>query len=87
MQEKDELLQNGFEQLRNEAYEVFNANGLLPDDVLICECFSVSAGDIRQYFSDKQLFTLDNLTKKFCMGTGCKSCFVNKKDWFNKIFE
>ena len=64
-----------------------SANSLLPNDFLICECFSVNAGDIRQYIGDKQLFTLDNLSKKFCMGTGCKSCINNKSDWFNKIFE
>ncbi len=86
MQENDGSFKEGFEQLRNEAYEVLGEICLLPDDFLICECFSVNAGDIRNHFSERKEFTLDDLTKEFCMGTGCRSCFKNSNDWIEKIF-
>jgi NAD(P)H-nitrite reductase large subunit len=86
MQDKGGSSKEGFDQLRNEAYEVLNANCLLPDDFLVCECFSVSVGDIRERFKVAEKITLVALTTEFCMGTGCKTCFKNKEDWVNKIY-
>ena len=56
----------------------------LDDDVLICECFCVSVGDIRSVCSTN--VDLDLLKEKFNMGGGCQSCLKRKEDWINKIF-
>lgn len=56
----------------------------LDDDTLICECFCVSVGDIRETCLTK--VDLDLLKDQFHMGQGCQSCFKNKDSWINKIF-
>jgi NAD(P)H-nitrite reductase large subunit len=56
----------------------------LDDDCLICECFCVSAGDIRE-FCYKEV-DLDLLQNQLSLGKGCQSCLKNKDSWINKIF-
>lgn len=56
----------------------------LEDDHLICECFCVSAGDIRQLCVDK--VDLDLIQSEFGLGQSCGNCLKNKDSWINKIF-
>ena len=56
----------------------------LEDDHLICECFCVSAGDIRQLCIDK--VDLDLVQTEFNLGHSCGTCLKNKNSWINKIF-
>ena len=56
----------------------------LEDGVLICECFCVSAGDIRELCTSS--VDLDLLKDHFNMGQGCQTCIKNKNSWINKIF-
>lgn len=56
----------------------------LDDETLICECFCVSAGDIRNLCTDS--VDLDLLKDRFNMGQGCQTCIKNKDTWINKIF-
>ena len=55
----------------------------LDDNVLICECFCVSAGDIRSLQQSEIDF--DSLKTKFNLGAGCGSCLKTKEDWVDKI--
>jgi NAD(P)H-nitrite reductase large subunit len=56
----------------------------LDDDVLICECFCVNVGDIRETGLTK--IDLAFLNEKFHMGQGCQSCIKNKDSWIDKVF-
>ena len=56
----------------------------LKDEVLICECFCVSAGDLRELCTKSVDFDL--LKDQFNMGQGCQTCIKNKEDWINNIF-
>ncbi len=56
----------------------------LEDEALICECFCVSAGDIRSLGTTS--VDLEILKDHFNMGQGCQSCIKNKDTWINKIF-
>jgi NAD(P)H-nitrite reductase large subunit len=56
----------------------------LDDEVLICECFCVSALDIRERCTSS--VDLDLLNDHFNMGQGCQTCIKNKETWINKIF-
>ena len=56
----------------------------LDDDTLICECFCVSAGDIREVCSG--YVDLDLLKARFNFGGGCQTCLKNKDSWINRIF-
>jgi NAD(P)H-nitrite reductase large subunit len=56
----------------------------LEDEILICECFCVSAGDIRKICS--QEVDLQLLQVRFNLGQGCHSCLKNSDNWVNKIF-
>ena len=56
----------------------------LDDETLICECFCVSAKDIRDVCLAK--VDLDLLEDQFSMGQGCRSCIKQKDSWINKIF-
>ena len=56
----------------------------LEDETLICECFCVNAGDIRNVCTSS--VNLDQLSDRFNMGQGCQSCIKNKENWINKIF-
>jgi len=58
----------------------------LADDVLICECFCVSAFDIRQVCATNQVVDLVTLQENFNLGLGCQSCLKNLESWSSKIF-
>jgi bacterioferritin-associated ferredoxin len=57
---------------------------LLQDEVLVCECFSVSAQDIRSVCNLE--VDLKLLKDKFGFGEGCTSCLKLKDQWIDKIF-
>lgn len=59
-------------------------NKKLDDETLICECFCVSAGDIRQVCESQ--VDLDLLKQELSLGQGCQSCLKNKDSWVNRIF-
>jgi NAD(P)H-nitrite reductase large subunit len=56
----------------------------LDDESLICECFCVSAGDIRQVCESK--VDLEKLQTELNLGNGCQSCLKNKDKWLDNIF-
>jgi len=58
----------------------------LDHDVLICECFCVSAGDIRQFCGNSKEVDLKALEVNFGLGQGCKSCLKASNEWIEKIF-
>ena len=55
----------------------------LDDDCLICECFCVSAKDIRDLGLEN--LELDILQKRLSLGSGCQSCLKSKDDWIARI--
>lgn len=72
-------------------HQIENVDELIPrpeekldDETLICECFCVSALDIRETCTN--FVDLDLLKKRFNLGEGCQSCLKNKDTWINKIF-
>jgi NAD(P)H-nitrite reductase large subunit len=71
------LIDNVDELLSSEA-------GKLDDEALICECFCVNAGDIRERCSGA--VDLELLKRELSLGEGCQSCIKSKEAWINKIF-
>ena len=59
---------------------------LLDDDFLICECFCVSAGDIRDACADDKCFELKKVQDYYSLGLGCQGCMREIDNWANKIF-
>lgn len=59
----------------------------LPGDYLICECFCVSADDIRSLGPSDHGVDLVKLEKIFGLGQGCGTCIKRKDEWIEKIFE
>jgi len=57
----------------------------LPDDALVCECYCVSALDIRQSLSPEQSIDLEVLREKFGLGSGCGRCLIEKETWVKQI--
>lgn len=74
-----------FIQQIDEIGDLLSLNDLLDDDFLICECFCVSARDIRDLFHETRSIDLVALAEAYGMGQGCKSC-LKRNDWVNKIF-
>lgn len=58
----------------------------LIDEALICECFCVNAGDIRQSCGKIQKVDLLTLRTNYNLGTGCQGCLKRIDDWVDKIF-
>jgi NAD(P)H-nitrite reductase large subunit len=58
----------------------------LADDFLICECFCVSAGDIREICANLGHFDLQTVQDNFSLGHGCQSCLKDIDSWAQKIF-
>jgi NAD(P)H-nitrite reductase large subunit len=56
----------------------------LEDETLICECFCVSAGDIRKTCLNE--VDLELLQNRFNLGHGCQGCLKSIDSWSNKIF-
>lgn len=59
---------------------------LLEDDVLICECFCVSVGDIREVCGETKLVDIEKLQQLFHFSQGCGTCIQRKNEWFDLIF-
>jgi hypothetical protein len=55
----------------------------LGEEDLICECFCVSAGMIRDVCPEQ--IDLTFLSKKLNLGLGCRDCLKNKEDWIRRI--
>jgi hypothetical protein len=55
----------------------------LGEEELICECFCVSAGMIREVCPDQ--IDLTFLREKLNLGLGCQSCLKRKEDWISRI--
>ena len=74
-QYKDLLLKYG---------ELLEQRKFLKDEDLICECFLISAGDIRQSLS-RERNLIEDLPmwcfKNSDLGHGCGSCIKNQSDW------
>ena len=58
----------------------------LEDDFLICECFCVSAGDIREVCTEIQKVDLNLVQEKTNLGHGCQGCIRRIDNWLTKIF-
>jgi NAD(P)H-nitrite reductase large subunit len=58
----------------------------LDDDVLICECFCVNTGDIREVCQSLKAFDLKTVQESFNLGLGCQGCLKKIDTWVNKIF-
>lgn len=83
MNEEDELDLYELEVLRAGERKDF-----IEDEVLICECMCISAGDIRKFFNENQIVNvdLDALKREFGLGSGCSSCVKTFSQWKEKIF-
>ncbi len=58
----------------------------LADEILICECFCVSVGDIREACSNQGHVDLETLKAQFSLGQGCQSCLKEFDSWSKQIF-
>lgn len=68
----------------NEAMEASSEwkDPTLSDDVLICECYCVSAGDIRAAALEKGgEIDVEYLQQRFQLGMGCGSCLSVVNKW------
>jgi bacterioferritin-associated ferredoxin len=54
------------------------------EDTLICECYCISANEVRDYFAQDSEVTLEKVLNAFPIGKGCGSCMKNKT-WFDNI--
>jgi hypothetical protein len=63
---------------------IFRPPDKLDDGFLICECFCVSVGDIRDLCQTATDLTL--IQQKLNLGQGCQLCLKSKDDWMNNIF-
>ena len=58
----------------------------LDDDFLICECFCVSAGDIRMACGPTGKVNLEIIQHDLHLGQGCQGCLRRLDTWIDKIF-
>ncbi len=58
----------------------------LDDEVLICECFCVSVGDIRTTCQSEGAFDLTKVQDTFSFGRGCSECLKKIDSWVHNIF-
>jgi NAD(P)H-nitrite reductase large subunit len=66
--------------------ELIPSTEKLDDDVLICECFCVDVGDIREVCQSLKAFDLKTVQNSFNLGHGCQGCIKKIDTWVNKIF-
>ena len=59
---------------------------VLSDDFLICECFCVSAGDIRTACESQGKVDLELIQNQLNLGSGCQGCLRRIDSWIGKIF-
>lgn len=69
----------------DELDELLQPSPKLDDELLICECFCVSVGDIRK-FSEGSKVDLEALGNSLGLGHGCQTCLKRSDDWIEKIF-
>ena len=84
MDEEDELDYFELEILRAGERKDF-----IDDEVLICECMCISAGEIRRFLSENQLADVDleTLKRELNLGRGCGSCMKRFSQWKEKIYK
>ncbi len=70
----------------NELIERQDSLEKLDDETLICECFCVNVGDIRNACMQDQVVDIELLSATFSLGLGCQSCVKRKDYWINRIF-
>lgn len=58
----------------------------LEDEALICECFCVSAGDIREVCASIGRFDLELVQNNLKLGHGCQSCLRSIESWQSRLF-
>ncbi len=66
--------------------ELISSTEKLDDEVLICECFFVNVGDIREVCHSLQAFDLKTVQDNFNLGHGCQSCLKQIDTWAFNIF-
>ncbi len=66
--------------------ELISTTEKLDDDVLICECFCVNVGDIKEVCHSIKTFDLKTVQDSFSLGHGCQGCLKRIDTWVNKIF-
>jgi NAD(P)H-nitrite reductase large subunit len=66
--------------------ELTSSTELLTDETLICECFCVNVGDIREACHLLGAFDLKTVQGEFNLGHGCKGCLKQIDSWVNKLF-
>lgn len=66
--------------------ELIPSTEKLDDDVLICECFCVNVGDIREACHSLKVLDIKTVQNSFNLGRGCQGCLKNIDTWVNKIF-
>jgi NAD(P)H-nitrite reductase large subunit len=59
---------------------------VLNDDFLICECFCVSARDIRTACESQGKVDLELVQNQLSLGQGCQGCIKRIDSWIEKIF-
>jgi len=70
----------------NTVDELISSIEKLDDEVLICECFCVNVGDIREICHSLRVFDLKKVQDEFNLGNGCQNCLKQIDTWVNKIF-
>ncbi len=53
----------------------------LANDVLVCECFCVSLGDILDFVRETGEADVAELQRRFHLGTGCGGCLRRRDEW------
>lgn len=66
--------------------ELISSIEKLDDDVLICECFCVNVGDIKEVCHSLKVFDLKTVQDSFSFGQGCQGCLKRIDSWVNNIF-
>ena len=66
--------------------ELISTTEKLDEDVLICECFCVNVGDIKEVCQSLKNFDLKTVQDSFNLGYGCQGCLKRIDTWVYKIF-
>lgn len=79
-------IDNDFINQINQVSELFNSTEKIDDEILICECFCVSALDIRQACAHLGKVDVSLLQTNLSLGHGCQGCLKRLDYWIDKIF-
>jgi NAD(P)H-nitrite reductase large subunit len=66
--------------------ELVSITEKLEDETLICECFCVNVGDIKEVCHSLKAFDLKTVQDNFHLGLGCQGCLKRIDTWVNNIF-